>query len=62
MSKIKEKEKVSEGNVSITLNKSYQFGTGKDAVTLPADKEIQVTPEQLANIDKNDIVRDELKN
>lgn len=56
------KIKSTEDNTLVTLNKRYQFGTGKNSVILEAGEEVEVTPEQLANIDKKDIVRDEEKN
>ena len=55
----KKKEDIKEGNVLVTLNKAYQFGTGKDAVSVKAGEEVELTAEQLANVDKKDIVRDE---
>lgn len=48
-----------EGTTTVKLSKRYQFGTGKDAVVVPAGVEVELTPEQLANVDKKDIVRDE---
>jgi len=50
---------MAKDKTTVTLNKRYQFGTGKDAVVLEAGKPYELTEAQLANIDKKDIVRDE---
>lgn len=58
----KGKKEAAEGNVLVKLNKSYQFGTGKNAVKVAAFEEVELTAEQLAVVDKKDIVKDEEKN
>lgn len=55
----KEKKQAAEGTTVVTLNKSYQFGTGKDAVKVNAFEEVELTADQLANVDKKDIVKAE---
>lgn len=47
------------GTTSVKLSKNYTFGTDpKTAVSVKAGETVELTAEQLANVDENDIVNE----